>query len=540
MKKPLPVCILVFLLLLSPLGAQVNQDELGGLGPVDFINYEGPYSRIDTRAQIRDIGHGLGLAVSGGAQRPGATNRYFVISSRSEADGSRLDADIFGLGSDAMVDHIRNLRLIVQGYLEGAYNYSESDAALLSHYITVYNAVHRGALEFLDTRYRGPVMTHLTRERAGLSIRFDEWPGQTLMLIPIGTGLGGPLSAIDTGSLVSPEVREQLRQEPDASIDVRRDMVDLLEREADQALEIAAAAREDARQEEERIAAERERARQQEEEARRQQEEAQRQQQEIARQRQQEDSDQADLARREEEARRQEEEARRQQEEARRQQEELDERQEAVEELRAEAERQEEFAEQRIEEAQEERQQIAIDQQTIIEEQASAVQPSRIEERESVLGFAILNTGSALGRLVRIDINTGREVARSPLNTVNARTVTRMNNRIFAIAGENRGSGAIRLVEINPQTLEMQSQGDDDIDEGSLLWLEGQDLYALVRLEGNLYLGRFNTSLALEARSTVTVHPFASLLFSDNRIAVQRANGSVLLLNRSDLREEGN
>jgi hypothetical protein len=103
------------------LGAQVNQSELGPLGTVEFLNYEGPYSVINTRAQIRNIGFVLGQAVRGGSERSGALGRYFVIHSMSGEDGRKLDADIFGLGVDVGVDHIRNLRLIIQGYLEAAY-----------------------------------------------------------------------------------------------------------------------------------------------------------------------------------------------------------------------------------------------------------------------------------------------------------------------------------------------------------------------------------------------------------------------------------
>jgi len=122
----------VMLLPLSSITAQVDRSELDNLGPVEFLNYVGPYYRIDTRAQIRAIGYSLGLEIKAGAARAGATGRYFVINSVSAPDGFKLDADIFGLGVDVAVDHIRNLRLIIQGYLEAAYDYTERDAALLA------------------------------------------------------------------------------------------------------------------------------------------------------------------------------------------------------------------------------------------------------------------------------------------------------------------------------------------------------------------------------------------------------------------------
>jgi hypothetical protein len=192
---------------------------------------------------------------------------------------------------------------------------------------------------------------------------------------------------------------------------------------------------------------------------------------------------------------------------------------------------QEAFAEQKSAEAQDERQQIAADQQSVINQ---APPPS---QAEGVLGVSILNPDSALGRLVLLD-NSGRTIKQSPLNTVNARTLALISSRIFAIAGTNQGSGAIRLVEINANTLEMQKQGYDDITPQSLLWINGQELYALARSDGNINLVRFDTDLILQARSSINVHPFASVLFNDGNIITQRGDGSAVLLNPRDLSEK--
>ena len=506
------------LFLAPPLTAQVDKTELGELGPVEFINYEGPYSRIETRAQIRSIGYGLGQTVKAGTERTGASGRYFVIHSVSAADGFKLDADIFGLGVDVGVDHIKNLRLIIQGYLEAAYDYTERDAALLAEYITVYNAVYRGDMEYFGSRYKKQVMSYLSAEKAGLSLRYDEWPGQTLIIIPLGTGLGGPLSSIDTSAVSDSRVTESLRQEPGASLDQRKEMVDLKEREAEQASQQANTQREAIRQEEQRIAKEKE-------EAAKKQEQARQEQQKIAQERQQPGADQKALDEKEKQA---EEKA----QDAKQQQEELDRRQQEAEQQKKDAEKQDSFADQKAEEAQQERKQIAEDQQAVIKQEA--VQ----DPAGGILGVAITTPGSSQGRFVRLDPNTGKETKVSPLNTMNVRTVAKINDRIFAVAGEARGLGAIRLVEISGSTLEMMKQGDDDIAPNSLLWVNGQDLYAINNVGTNLYLARFDQELKLQARSAITVHPFATPLFSDSYIITQRQDGSAVLLNAKDLTEK--
>jgi len=509
-----------FLFMASPLFAQVNQSEMQNLGPVEFINYEGPYSRIETRAQIRNIGYSLGQVIKAGSTRTGASNRYFVIHSISDPDGSKLDADIFGLGSDVGVDHIRNLRWIIQGYLEAAYEYTERDAALLAEYVTIYNAVYRGDMGYFGSRYKNPVMGNLSADKAGLAIRYDEWPGQTLIVIPLGTGVSGSLSAIDTSAVSDSRVIEQLRQDPDMGIDQRKDMVDLKEREADEASQQAAITRDAISDEQQRIDSQRQAAQQQ-------QQQAEAEQQRIAQDRQQPGADQQALDA-------QQQATDQQQQEAQQALEQLDQDQQAVDAQKAEADSQDALAEQKTSEAQDERQQIAIDQQAIINQQPAPA-PST-----GVLGFSLLNPDNYLGRLVILDPGTGQEIKRSPLTTVNGRTVNVVSNRIFAIAGENRGDGAIRLVEISPDTLEMLKQGDDDIASDSLLWVNGQDLYAITGTTDSNNLARFNTDFALQSRSAITVHPHATILFSDGNLVTQRTDGSAVLLNPSDLSEKKN
>ena len=496
----------VIFVLTSVMGySQVNKDELQNLPPVVFINYEGPHAILDTREQIRQIGVGLGRQISdsekGNAAKvagltveqkktysykyeAGALNRYFVIHCVSGAEGNKIDSDIMGLGVDTGVDHVRNLRVIIQGYLQTAYNYSDKDAALLAEYITIYNAVYRGNWDYFTSRYKAQVIGNLTKEKAGLSLRYDEWPGRTLMVIPLG--IGG-LSSVDTSTITDKKVIEEMRKEEDQGIPQRKEMVNLVEREAAKAEQQAKTQRESIREEERQIAQERQKVQEQQ------------QQGKIT------------------------------QEEAKRVEETLDKRQEAVEQRKEEVKRVEEVAEKKTEEAQQQRQEIAKDQQAAIAQDTSGVYGVKIERTTPV----------AMGRVVRLNPADGKEIKKSPLDLVHVRTVTLLGGRVLAIAGENKGQGAVRLVEINPSSLEMARQGNDDIKAGSLLWVNGNDLYAIVvDLEKNkYYIGRFNTNLEVQAVSKVTVHPESTVLIQQGALLTQHEDGSALLLNPADLTE---
>ena len=515
----LRILITIFILtgITVTIHAQVDRDELQNLPPVVFINFEGPHARIDTREQIRQLGFVLGQQVadreSGIAPvlagmsaeerrqysymyQAGALSRYFVIHSVSAPENGKLDADIFGLGVDAGVDHIRNLRTIIQGYLQAAYEYSESDARLLAEYITVYNAVYRGNWDYFLSRYKTPVINNLVRDRAGLSIRYDEWPGRTLMAIPLGSG---GLSAIDTSAISDRRVVEEMRKEDDQGVPQRQAMVDLKEREAEQADRQARETRQEARQEDRRIADER-------------------RQTEQERQQVQEDREAGRIT---------EEEAKQAEEELAKKDEELDQREADNQQRREDADRQERFAEQKAEEAQQDRREIARDQQAAIAQEAAGV-----------FGVTIEKTDPAhMGRIVSLNPSNGNIMRRSPLDLVHVRTVTFIGGRLLAIAGENRGQGAVRLIEVNQSNLEMAKQGDDDIRSGSLLWVNGNDLYAITAESNNCFLGRFNTNLEMQAKSSVQIHPNASVTIQQGRLLTQRPDGTALILNPADLAE---
>ena len=514
--------------------AQVNQDELQGLRPVVFINYEGPQARIDSREQIRQIGVVVGQSISSSESglaptlaamsverrreysyrfEAGALSRYFVVHSISGTEGNKIDADIFGLGVDAGVDHVRNLRTIIQGYLQAAYSYSAADAALLSQYITVYNAVYRGNWDYFVNRYKTPVMGRLTRDRTGLSIRYDEWPGRTLIVIPLGYG---GLSSVDTTTITDRSVVEEMRKDDDQGIPQRQGMVDLKERESEEAERRAQDERGAIRDEERQVAAER---RQNDQER-----------QDIAQERQRTDEDQQAGRITDDEAAAARQDLDRREDAAAQRDSDLDRRDNELTQRREEAQRLDDFAEQKAEEARQERQDIAQDQQTVIAQETAG----------GVLGITIESQNPAtMGRIVRFNPANGRELRRSPLNVVHARTVAFVGGRVFAIAGENRGNGAVRLIEINQNSLEMVKQGDDDIRAGSLLWVNGNDLYAItVNLSNNsCNIGRFDTNLVLQAKSAVNVHTEASVAIQQGRLLTQRTDGSVLILSPSDLTE---
>lgn len=597
------------------LQGQVNTDELEkGQGSVEFFNYEGPVTRIDSRAQIRGIGYTLGTAVRSGSIRSGSESRYFVIHGASGPEGPQLEADIFGLGAAVGVDHIRNLRLIIQGYLEGAYNYTAQDADLLAQYITIYNAVYRGNWQYFSAAYKQSVLRYLTQDKAGLSVRFNEWPGKTLMIIPLGIGTAGSLSAIDTTSISDAAVLDELRKDGDLGMDQRKDMVEFKEREAEEAEQEAlrqqhAIAGETARIAAERAALEAEQARLAREQAQAEAARAQgRLSPEAAEQAAQELAAQEEAAQKREQA--------------------LKEQEAALAAQREQAERLEAFAEQKRDEAQQDREQIAGDQQGLLDaaadpqqqgiteavpEDSSQAEPGSPEQAEvesrtgnaqgdtrddgdrgeensrdapsqeedsaedaadqdgsedagedertaeagatrdtgeadqeqslvavenaqvpGVVGMALTGSATSQGSVVKINPASGVELKRTGLTTINIRTVLLVDTQIIAVAGDGN---TLRLVAIDPDTLEVLHQGEDRIHPESLLWVNGSDIYGIMVSEGNCYLARFDTALTRQAQSEIQVHPYGTILFQEHMLSTQDRDGKAVILDPMDLTE---
>jgi hypothetical protein len=498
MKRFLSV-LWVTLVIAGGVSAQdsVNNEELEQhQGPVQFVSNTNVPTRIDSRAAIVDIGNSLGKTIRSGANEAGQSSRYFVIHSVSIPKTDTLDADIFGLGPGVGVDHIRNLRLIIQGYLEGAYEYSAKDAALLAQYITIYNAVFRGNMTYFTSRYTSDVLKNLTAEKAGLSNRYNEWPGRTLIVIPLGNAIPGSLSAVDTTPLTEPEVLDELRKEDDKGLDVRKDMVDLKEREAEEA---------------EQRAAEQQPPPVQQPPAPVQTPASTPPPQQAA----PPPSRPADslppptqppppTTSEEEE--------------------------EPVADQQEETQTAQERAEQKTAEAQRERQEIAADQQEVI---AGGGIPAPV----LVIGTAMNSPLSPLGRIVQVNAASGREVKSSSITTVNIRTVYFTSDAIIALAAQSDGS--YRLVKFATDTLETTAQGDDVIGANSLLWMNGSNLYAIVSSgPATFSLARFDVNLKLQASSLVAVHPFASVIFRNNLVLSEHSNGDVLFLDPQDLSEQ--
>ncbi len=208
---------------------EVDFDELKDVKKIKFENYTGEHFEPDTYDEIKDIGKTLAEDVSkkGDKKKFEYYMKYSIIHAVTNDDSGKLSADIFSIDEEARVDHIKNVRRIIAGYLESMYAYSERNANALAVFITYYNAIYRRDMDYFTSKYKEIVLSHINYENAGMSTIFDEWPGDTKIVIPLSEeAKRGMLDAIDPDIISDSKVKDILRQD-DENIDDRRDIVKL-------------------------------------------------------------------------------------------------------------------------------------------------------------------------------------------------------------------------------------------------------------------------------------------------------------------------
>lgn len=502
---------MIFSLVVAPLTAlEIDEEEIRSVAAdaVEFINYTGPHTVIDSLQQIKSIGSGLGSIV---AQNPAASTtagnnaRYYVIHAIDPSITSGLDADILFIGQNATVDHIRNLRHIIAAYLSSAYGYSDADAQTLAVFVTVYNAVYRGNLDMFKSKYKPVVTNNLTAEHAGLAVNYKDWPGKSQIVIPLADPQGG-LGTVDTTVISDSQVVESLREEDDKGVDVRKELVDIKEREADEAAEKAAVAQKEATKET---------AKQREEEKKL--DEVKKEAEEA---RKTADANPSDKAAQKE--------AEKKEQEVVEQQKKTEEQTQVAQEKRQEAAEQQAIADQKREEARTERAQIAKDQQQLIEEGIQSDAPG-------VYGLEIIDT--EFSRMVKLNKSNGVVMQESPVTVIRGRTLLAADENYMAIAGTTGGNAAVKVVLLDTQYMEIISESTEIASEQSVLVQDGKDYYAVIQDTNGWVLGKYNSDLKLLLKSKINVHPATAVIMTEAGICITDPNGIARLLNKSDLSE---
>jgi len=517
MRKAL--CALYLALALSASALEVEVEELkSAQGEIIFINYTGKEERIDSAEEIKAVGFFLARGLEGGGARSSFLMKYTIIRAVDPSVEEKLDADIFSIDKEARVDHIDNVRRIIAGYLEGAWGYSAQEAGLLAFFATIYNAVHRGDMDYFSGTYKPIVLSYLDRANAGLSTRYDEWPGATRLLIPLASGARrGAAGTVSTTALTEEKVIEELRKREDKGLEERKDMVELKEREVEQK---KAAAGEEAgglKAEGERIsAAEKALA---EEKARLESKgEATPEERRTVEEREKKlEAEKAALAAEEAKAAKAEEEIRRKEEEIRK------EKAGVIAEEKA-----------RLGEA-----------MAAAGKEAAKPGPALFTDKlyylktRKPLAAGSRSGGHITGTLSLIDPVPDRITTTSPVEHIAGRSFYFFKERILVIGhGGDEASPAFLLL-LDPRSLEPAVRSAEEVYADSFLALQGGSIYAVLEGSPSHRLGMFDEDLKLVASSPLPVDRDSAIALFGEKLYVNSPQAGILVLERRTLKQLG-
>ena len=518
---------------------EVDEDEIRSISNSDvvFENYVGPHSVINTIEEIRAIGSGIGNVVAQNTDQAGTygyTPKYAVIHAIDPEETGKLDADILIIGPDAIVDHITNMRRIISAYLTAAYGYSRQDADTVATFVTVYNAVYRGKLDMFRQKYKKIVTDNLTEDKVGIALSYRDWPGMTQLVIPL-YDINGGLSTVDTSVISEKEVIASMQEDEDKGIEDRKGMVDIKEREADEAAERAAAEQAKADEAAKQAADEKakaEAARQASNEKAKQAEAAKQAADEAQKKAAENPADkqaQKDARDAADDAKAKQAEADQAKATSDEQQQKADEQQQKADEQQQKADTAQSTADQKRSEAQEERSAIAKDQQQVIAQQ------EKNENAPTVYGLTAEDELGQRSAIVRMNATTGELIKKSPVTVIQSRTFYENGNTFIAIAGENIGNGTVKLVHLNKDTLEIVKESNETIAANSVLVQDGGSYYCVMQDGTFFVVGKFSANLENQLKSPVRVKPTTPITVTQNGIIVTSMTGTPILLNKADL-----
>jgi hypothetical protein len=174
--------------------AQIDTSILDKAYVETYINDTSPVSRknYSTGRQIRDMGRRLGAEIKYQEQVNHAESPYaggspdFKYKAVRVYPGTKAGADVIYVEKHARVNTIQNMRRIVSGYIERAYDIPMDKADEIAKKVCYWNTNHYNDKAYFKANFQVRIREVFANKTSvtGLARSYKNWPGKTRIVIP--------------------------------------------------------------------------------------------------------------------------------------------------------------------------------------------------------------------------------------------------------------------------------------------------------------------------------------------------------------------
>ncbi|OHD53968.1 MAG: hypothetical protein A2Y33_12415 [Spirochaetes bacterium GWF1_51_8] len=580
------ILTLIFIPLMFPL--EVSLSELKNVQSIKFENYPGSGGSPQSESTVAEI-KGIGQLLAQGVTKQKNNTwypylmKYSIIHAYSKGETNKLAADIFSIDKDAKVDHVKNIKRILAGYLEGMYNYSEKHSKVLAIFILYYNAVYRGNIDYFASKYKTVVLKHITKADAGIAVKYSDWPGKTKMLIPLTEDAErDSLNSLDSSIISDDKVIEAFQKLEDMGIDERKDIVELKEEQVVEKKEEIDKTKEDIEKKKDEIKEEEKKLQEEKDKIKKKEDEIKKDKEKID-----EIKDPKDKEKKKEEIKKKEDEIKKDKDTVKKDETKLDEEKKEIVKKEDEIKKEEKEIvkkedeikkdkelikedEKKIEEKKKDDSTVPpVDDKTKLEEEKKKMEEEKkkmeeekikmeekqkeLDEREDELKQGVddkvfdgkfyylkikdyLPDGVYQNELFIINAGTRKVEVKCPYDTISGSKYSVFKNGVVVIGFEGQELYNHKLILLDRYTLEPVSVSADFIFWRSFVEIRDDFIYALVMNQGKYYLGKFDEKLNKVAQSSVALSKDTFLTFYKDYVYINDEAKKIAVLNITNLK----
>jgi len=555
MKRVLFTIIIVLTALTSLSALEVDIDEISKSERVNFTHYQGRGRKYESVSQIKSIGYQLSYKKSKGRESDifRYHMKYHVL--RVSADEPEMySSDIFFIDRDARVDHIKNVRRILSAYLEGMYDYTVREADAIALYLTYYNAVHRGDTDYFASKYSGKIMKHINKRNAGISTKYNEWPGKTAIVIPLTKeSKKGKIEKIDPFTISDEKTTREVKKDRENGKD-RKELIELKKEEIKKN-------KTDLEKEKKKLEEEKKKVEKKKKETEETKKKIEKEKEKIKKEKEETSKikDPEKKKEKEEEIKKKEEEVKKEEKKIEETEKKIKKEEEQIKKTEEETEKKEEEIKKKEENVKKETEETKKDEKKTPEEEELKKKEEELKKKEeeldkredairdkksdkNVFGIKLyylkvkeyLEGGHYNNELYMINASSKKIDFKSPVTNICGRRYDVFSGGIVVITHRGNHVSGHRLTLIDREKLTEKITGEDNIFWRSFIEIRENHIYAIVKEGDSFYLGKFDQDLKLVAKSKEKIHENTFITFFEDFIYINGENKNIIVLNKND------